>query len=102
MFEGSVRQRLEENDGLARIILPLLETWRDVRRHAANLDRQFLVSACECKPARLPVTVPRVGAITPVKGAIVAVIASSMVIAYGNTTTSAHSPVHPAGGTACR
>lgn len=40
VFEEHVRELLAGNDGLARIILPLLDAWRDIRKHTANLDRQ--------------------------------------------------------------
>lgn len=64
VFDGNVRELLEGNDGLARIILPLLEAWRDIRKHAANLDRQLLASARTSKAARLLMTIPGIGAIT--------------------------------------
>lgn len=42
VFEDHVRELLAGNDGLARIILPRLDAWRDIRKHTANLDRQLL------------------------------------------------------------
>lgn len=37
MFERHVRELLAENDNLGRIILPLLDAWRDIRKNAAGL-----------------------------------------------------------------
>lgn len=36
VFEGHVKELLTGNDSLARIILPLLGAWRDIRKHAAQ------------------------------------------------------------------
>ncbi|TDW59542.1 transposase [Novosphingobium sp. PhB55] len=47
VFDGNVRELLDGSDGLARIILPLLEAWRDIRKRAADLDRQLLAVARE-------------------------------------------------------
>ena len=62
--EGHVRELLTGNDSLARIILPLLDAWRDIRKHAANLDRQLLVAARNSRAAQLLMTIPGIGAIT--------------------------------------
>jgi transposase len=64
VFDGNVRELLDGNDDLARIILPLLEAWRDIRQHAANLDRQLLATARQSKAAQLLMTIPGIGAIT--------------------------------------
>lgn len=64
VFEGYVRELLTGNDSLARIILPLLEAWRDIRKHAANLDRQLLAAARNSRATRLLMTIPGIGAIT--------------------------------------
>jgi transposase len=64
VFEGHVRELLTGNDGLARIILPLLDAWRDIRKHAANLDRQLLAAARNSRAAQLLMTIPGIGAIT--------------------------------------
>lgn len=64
VFEGHVRDLLAENGNLARIILPLLDAWRDIRKHAANLDRQLLAEARDSKAAQLLMTIPGIGAIT--------------------------------------
>lgn len=64
VFEGYVRELLTGNDSLARIILPLLGAWRDIRKHAANLDRQLLAAARNSRATRLLMTIPGIGAIT--------------------------------------
>lgn len=64
VFEGHVRELLTGNDSLARIILPLLDAWRDIRKHATNLDRQLLAAARNSRAAQLLMTIPGIGAIT--------------------------------------
>lgn len=64
VFEEHVRELLAGNDGLARIILPLLDAWRDIRKHTANLDRQLLAAARNSRAAQLLMTIPGIGAIT--------------------------------------
>jgi transposase len=64
VFDGNVRELLDGNDDLARIILPLLEAWRDIRKHAASLDRHLLATARQSKAAQLLMTIPGIGAIT--------------------------------------
>lgn len=66
MFDGNVNEFLDGNGGLARIILPLLEAWRDIRKRAADLGRQLLVAARESQATRLLMTIPGVGAVTAV------------------------------------
>jgi error-prone DNA polymerase len=61
-----VRQFLDGNDGLAKIILTLLEAWRDIRKRAADLDHQLLAAARQSQATRLLMTVPGVGAVTAV------------------------------------
>jgi error-prone DNA polymerase len=62
IFDGNVRQLLDGNDGLARIILPLLDAWRDIRKRAADLNRQLLAAARESQATKLLMTIPGVGA----------------------------------------
>lgn len=64
VFEANVRRLLADNDGLARIMLPLLEAWRSVRGRAAELDRQVIAAARESAPCRLLMSIPGVGAVT--------------------------------------
>ncbi|WP_334185904.1 hypothetical protein [Novosphingobium sp.] len=58
VFEGHVKELLTGNDSLARIILPLLDAWRDIRKHAANLDHQLLAAARNSRATRLLMTIP--------------------------------------------
>lgn len=64
VFEANVRRLLADNDGLARIMLPLLEAWRSVRGRAAELDRQVIAAARESAQCRLLMSIPGVGAVT--------------------------------------
>ncbi len=66
VFDNNVRELLDENDGLARIISPLLEAWRDIRKRAADLGRQLLVAARKSQATQLLMTIPGVGAVTAV------------------------------------
>ena len=64
VFEEHVRELLAGNEGLARIILPLLDAWRDIRKHTANLDRQLLAAARNSRATQLLMTIPGIGANT--------------------------------------
>jgi error-prone DNA polymerase len=66
VFNGNVRELLDGRDSLAPIILPLLEAWRDVRKHAADLDRQLLAAARQSEATQLLMTIPGIGAVTAV------------------------------------
>jgi error-prone DNA polymerase len=66
VFDNNVRKLLDGKNELARIILPLLNSWHDIRRNAADLDRQLLTTARESQPTRLLMTVPGIGAVTAV------------------------------------
>ena len=66
VFDGNVRELLDGNDGLARIILPLLDALRDIRKRAADLDRQLLAAARQSQATKLLMTVPGIGAVTAV------------------------------------
>ena len=46
--------------------LPLLEAWRDVRKRAADLDRQLLATVRKSERAQLLMTVPGIGAVTAI------------------------------------
>lgn len=65
-FENNVRNLLDGEEGLARIMLPLLEAWRDVRKRAADLDRQLLATVRKSQRAQLLMTVPGIGAVTAI------------------------------------
>ena len=61
-----MRELLNENRGLAAVILPLLDTWRDIRKRASNLDHQLLAASRQSRAAKLQMTIPGVGAVTAV------------------------------------
>ena len=44
-FEKNVRSLLADQDGLASIVLPMLEAWRGIRIRAAELGRQLVRDA---------------------------------------------------------
>lgn len=86
VFHGNVRALLDGRDSLARIILPLLEAWRDIRKRAADLDRQLLAVARQSQAIQLLMTIPGIGAVT----------AASFVAALRILQTSAHrAPLAP-------
>ncbi len=66
VFDGDVRKLLDGNSELAKIILPLLEAWHDIRKRAADLSRQLLIAARASQAAKLLMTIPGVGAVTAV------------------------------------
>jgi transposase len=66
VFDGNVRKLVDGYDGLAKIILPLLEAWRDIRKRTADLDRQLLTAARESQETKLLMTIPGIGAVTAV------------------------------------
>ncbi len=66
VFDGHVKALLDGNDDLARIILPLLDAWRDIRRRAAELDRQLLAMARQSQAVKRLMTIPGIGTITAV------------------------------------
>jgi transposase len=66
IFESNARALLKTNEAVARVVLPLLETWRVVRARAAELDRQLIAAARTGPSYRLLMTIPGVGAITAV------------------------------------
>ena len=63
-FEEHVRGLLEDQGELARIILPVLEAWRGLRRQAAELSRQLIVSARQSQACQILMSIPGVGAVT--------------------------------------
>jgi transposase len=63
-FEANVRLLLADHEGLASIILPVLEAWRSVRVRAADLGRQLLAIARGSRSCRLLMSIPGVGAVT--------------------------------------
>jgi len=65
-FEHNVQALLKGEENLARIIDPLLQAWRDIRKRAAELNQQLLASARQSQSVQLLMTVPGVGAVTAV------------------------------------
>ncbi|WEX91537.1 IS110 family transposase (plasmid) [Sinorhizobium garamanticum] len=66
VFDGDVRKLLDGNVELAKIILPLLEAWYDIRKRAADLGRQLLIVARRSEATKLLMTIPGIGAVTAV------------------------------------
>lgn len=64
IFEGNVRSLLAGQEGLASIVLPLLDAWRSIRIRAADLARQLIETARQSQACRLLMSIPGVGAIT--------------------------------------
>lgn len=64
VFETNVRRLLAGDDGLAPIILPLLEAWLSIRARAADLDRQLRAVARQSRSCQLLMSIPGVGAVT--------------------------------------
>jgi transposase len=64
IFDSNVRALLIDQEALAAIVLPLLETWHAVRMQAARLDRQLIAAARASAACRLMMTAPGVGAVT--------------------------------------
>lgn len=63
-FETNVRRLLAGQDGLATIVLPLLESWLGIRIRAAELGRQLVATARQNQACRILMSVPGIGAIT--------------------------------------
>lgn len=64
VFERNVVTLLDDEDDLARIILPLLQAWRDIRLRAAELTTQLVAMAGSDQRCRLLTSVPGVGTVT--------------------------------------
>jgi transposase len=63
-FEKNVRSLLVDQEGLAAIVLPMLEAWRSLRIRAAELGRQLVAGARRSQACRILMSIPGVGAIT--------------------------------------
>ena len=63
-FEKNVRSLLVDQEGLAPIVLPMLEAWRSLRIRAAELGRQLVASSRQNQACRILMSIPGVGAIT--------------------------------------
>ena len=64
VFERNVRTLLQGDDKLARIILPMLQAWGDIRLRVAELSKQLVATAGEDQRCRLLTSVPGVGTVT--------------------------------------
>lgn len=64
VFERHVQNLLQDDPKLARIIQPVLRAWSDMRRQAAELNKQMVAMARENQHCRLLMSVPGVGAVT--------------------------------------
>jgi transposase len=60
MFETHVQSLLADQDGLASVILPLLEAWRSLRMRAADLARQLIVDARQSQTCQILMSIPGV------------------------------------------
>ena len=63
-FEKNVRRLLVDQEGLAPILLPMLEAWRSMRLRAAELGRQLVADARQSQACRILMSIPGVGVIT--------------------------------------
>jgi transposase len=64
IFEKNVRNLLADQDGLASIVLAMLEAWRGIRVRAAELGRQLVRDARQSQACRILMSIPGIGAIT--------------------------------------
>lgn len=63
-FEKNVLDLLAGQDGLAKIILPLLGAWRGVRARAAELGRQLMAHGRNSQSCQILMSIPGVGIVT--------------------------------------
>jgi transposase len=63
-FEKNVGSLLADQDGLASIVLPMLEAWRGIRVRAAELGRQLVRDARQSQAWGILMSIPGIGAIT--------------------------------------
>lgn len=63
-FEKNVRLLLVDQDGLASIVLPMLEAWRSIRIRTAELGRQLAAVARQSDACRILMSIPGVGTVT--------------------------------------
>jgi transposase len=64
VFDRNVRSLLEGEEKLARIVLPMLQAWHDIRLQAAELNKQLVALAGQDERCRLLMSVPGVGTVT--------------------------------------
>ena len=63
-FERHIRELLADQNGLAPILLPILEAWRSMRVRAVELGRQLVAGARRSEACQILMSIPGVGAIT--------------------------------------
>jgi transposase len=63
-FEANVRELVADQNGLAAIVLPILEAWRSIRVRAVELGRQLVAGARRSEACQILMSIPGVGAIT--------------------------------------
>ena len=63
-FEKNVRVLLVDQEGLAPIVLPMLEAWRSMRMRAAEMGRQLVAAARQSQACQILMSIPGVGVIT--------------------------------------
>lgn len=64
VFERNVRTLLQDEEKLARIVLPMLQAWNDIRLRVVELSKQLIMMADEDSRCRLLMSVPGVGTVT--------------------------------------
>ena len=64
IFEKNVRDLLVNEAALARIILPLLESWRSLRQRASELSRRLIGVARHDEDCQILMSIPGIGSIT--------------------------------------
>ncbi len=87
-FEKNVRVLLVDQEGLAPIVLPMLEAWRSMRMRAAEMGRQLVAAARQSQACQILMSIPGVGVIT----------ATSFATAIEGTPATSRSPAPSALG----
>ena len=64
VFERNVRNLLQGEEKLARIVVPMLRAWSDIRHQTAELSKQLVAMARYDQHCRLLMSVPGVGTVT--------------------------------------
>jgi transposase len=64
VFEGNARRLLASNVELERIILPLLDAWREIRVRTSELSQQLIAATKASEKCRLLMSIPGVGTVT--------------------------------------
>lgn len=64
ILESNVRDRLQGEDKLVRIVARMLQAWGNMRIQTAELSKQLAAMECEDQHCRLLMSVPGVGTVT--------------------------------------